>query len=335
MNKLPLVVSLLLVASAAAAQSTVLAAVERIPIVGADERAFGIVFPTACDQQGRAFVKLSWGEPGNVEPLLRLSDKGAVEVQFDTSGELINRYAVRPDGGVVMLHSDGKYKFLDNFAPDGKHESSVRLEPPPTPFFPSQLAVFPSGEVFISGLQYQPHYKASAAIYGATGSLIKQPTFDEDEKREQEIATESGAQKVNAEAIDKSVATAGDDGLVYLMRPTTPAVVYVISPAGDVLRTLRVVAPMGAGAPWFGLRVVKNRLLIQFRRDCAANVSSCVGSIYAILDATTGKRLATYETNKDTAGTIACYVPDPDRFFIFSLSADQHGRAIVEARGKE
>jgi hypothetical protein len=334
MNQLPLVVSLLLVASTVAAQTKVLVAVERIPIVGADERAFGIAFPTACDQQGRAYVKLAWSEPGNVEPLLRLSDKGAVEVQFDTSGEILNRYAVRPDGGVVMMHSDGKYKFLDNFAPDGKHESSVRLEPPPIPFFPSQLAVFHSGEIFISGPQYQPGYKSSAAIYGPTGSL-KQPTFDEDEKREQEIATDSGAEKLNAEAIGESVATAGDDGLVYLMRPTTPAVVYAISPNGDVLRTLRVAAPTGAGAPWFGLRVVKNRLLIQFRRGCAPNVSSCVGSFFAILDATTGKRLATYETNKETAGAIACYVPDPDRLFIFGLSSDRHGWAIVEARVKE
>jgi hypothetical protein len=76
-------------------------------------------------------------------------------------------------------------------------------------------------------------------------------------------------------------------------------------------------------------------LLIQFRRDCAPNVTSCIGSIYAILDATTGKRLATYQTDKEAAGTIACYVPDPDRFFILSLLPDRHGWAIVEARGKE
>jgi len=76
-------------------------------------------------------------------------------------------------------------------------------------------------------------------------------------------------------------------------------------------------------------------LLIQFRRDCGPNVSSCVGSIYAILDATSGKRLATYLANKETAGTIACYVPDPDRLFIFSLSSDRHGWAIVEAWVKD
>lgn len=238
-----------------------------------------------------------------------------MEAQFDTSEEIVNRYAVRPDGGVIMMHSDGKNKFLDNFAPGGTRESPVRLETPPTPFFPSQLAVFPSGEILIAGLQYQPYYKASAAIYNATGSLVKQPTLEEDDKSELGLAADFDAQKRNAQAVDKSLATAGDDGLVYLMRPTTPAVVYAISRAGDVLRTLRVVAPTGAGIPEFGLRVIKNRLLIQFPRGCAPDASSCVGSIYAIFDATTGKRLAAYQTNKEAAGVIACYVPDHSTVF--------------------
>jgi len=52
------------------------------------------------------------------------------------------------------------------------------------------------------------------------------------------IATDSAAQKVNREAVDKSAAVAGDDGLVYLMRATSPAIVYAISPAGEVIRKI-------------------------------------------------------------------------------------------------
>jgi hypothetical protein len=98
-------------------------------------------------------------------PLLRLSAEGVFEAELDTSGELVNIYGVRPNGGVVMLHLDG-IKVADNFGPDGHRESSVRLESPPTPFFPSQIAVFPSGEILLAGVQYHPEYKASTAIYG-------------------------------------------------------------------------------------------------------------------------------------------------------------------------
>jgi hypothetical protein len=65
-----------------------------------------------------------------------------VEAKFDTSVAIINRYAGRPNGGVIMIHSDGVNKFIDNFAPDGTRESSVRLEPPPTAFFPRNLLYF-------------------------------------------------------------------------------------------------------------------------------------------------------------------------------------------------
>jgi hypothetical protein len=50
-----------------------------------------------------------------------------------------------------MIHSDASGKFIDNFGPDGTRESSVALEHPPIPFFSSQLAVFNSGEVLLSG----------------------------------------------------------------------------------------------------------------------------------------------------------------------------------------
>jgi hypothetical protein len=309
-------------------------ATERVPIVTADEFTGGMAYPTACDQQGSSYIKLLKSGPGMVGPLFKLSSKGTVEAKFDTSGALINRYAVRPDGGVIMMHSDGSAKFLDDFGPDGKRETSVRVEPPPTPFFPSQLAMFHSGEIFISGLRYRPGYKAATAVYSRTGSLVKQLTFAEDEKVEEEIANDSGAQKLHREAVDKSVAITGDDGLVYLMRATSPAIVYAISPAGDVLRTMVVKAPSSAGTPEFGLRVVKNRLLLQFRRKCDRG-NSCQGSIYAVVDATTGKMLAAYEADKEVAGPIACYLPDPDRLFIFSASLDRHGLDIVEAQPRD
>ena len=110
-------------------------------------------------------MKLIKPGTGMVGSLFRWSSKGTMEAEFDTSGAFINRYAVRPDGGVVMVHSDGYSKLLDTFSPDGTRDSSVALESPPIPFFPSQLAVFHSGEILMSGLQFNPGYKAATAVY--------------------------------------------------------------------------------------------------------------------------------------------------------------------------
>jgi hypothetical protein len=309
----------------------------RVPVSVAGDYPGGIAFPTFCDELGRSYVKRIKGGPGMVGPLFRLSSRGAVEAEFDTSGALINRYAVRPDGGVIMMRLDGAIKIVDEFAPDGTRESSLALERPPIAFFPSQLAVFQSGEILMSGLQYHPGYKASTAIYDPMGRLVKQFVLDGDAEIERAMesgdAKDTSAQQQNTSAIDKSVAITGDDGLVYLMRATSPATVYAISAAGDVVRKIVVYAPKDAGLPDFGIRVVKNRLAVQFRRSCDRTVDfdSCQSSTYAVVDATTGQRLAAYEAEKEAVGPIACYAPDPDRFFIFS---DRHGLDIVEAEAK-
>jgi hypothetical protein len=334
-SKIPAAFALLcLAALPMAAQTKVLVAKSRVPVSVAGDYHGGIAFPTACDDEGRFYIKLVKAGPGMVGPLFRLSSKAAVETEFDTSNAVVNRYAVRPDGGVIMLRVERAVKFVDSFAPDGVRESSVVLEPSPIAFFPSQLAVFHSGEILISGLQYRPGYKAATAIYDPTGHVVKQLVLDGDAEVERAIeegdTKDTSAQQPHSQAVDRSVAITGDDGLVYLMRATSPVTVYAISAAGDVVRKIVVSAPNGTGSPDFGIRVVKNRLVVQFRRNCdsAANSDPCWSYTYAVVDAATGKKLAAYEADKEVAGTMACYTPDPDRFFIFS---DQPGLDIVEA----
>ena len=331
-NTLLAVLVLLMTALPISAQTKILVAKDSVPVAVAAEYPGGIAYPTICDEQGRLYVKLIEAGPGMEGPLFRLSTKGIVEAEFDTSGALTNRYAVRPDGGVIMIHSDGSTKFIDNFAPDGRRESSVALERPPIPFFPSQLAVFYSGEILVSGLQYHPGYKASTAIFEPTGHLVKELVLDGDEEIERAIGQEARAQQQNISAIDSSVAITGDDGLVYLMRATSPVTVYAISASGEVVRKIVVRPPSDKASPNFGIRIAKNRLAVQFRQTCDDTPDSCRSSAYAVVDATTSKELARYEADKEAAGTMACFAPNPDRFFIFSQN--QHGVDIVKAEPK-
>jgi hypothetical protein len=56
-----------------------------------------------------------------------------LEAEFDTDGAVMNLYAVRPNGGVAMMHLDAGTEVVDNFGFDGKRESSIPLERPPIP----------------------------------------------------------------------------------------------------------------------------------------------------------------------------------------------------------
>src|SRR6202035_5735597 len=175
-----------------AAQTRLLVAKSRVPIsVVGDYSPGNIAFPTACDEQGRFYVKLIKPGTGMVGSLFRLSSKGAMEAEFDTSGAVGNRYAVRPGGGVIMIRVDGGIQLVDSFAPDGTRDSSVALDRPPIPFFPSQLAVFHSGEILMSGLQFHPGYKAATAIFDPAGHLVKQVILDGDAETEHAIANDT------------------------------------------------------------------------------------------------------------------------------------------------
>ena len=139
--------------------------------------------------------------------------------------------------------------------------------------------------------------------------------------------------------VERSVAIAGDDGFVYLMRATSPAIVYVISSAGEVMRKIVVSAPTDGASPDFGIREVKNKLVVKFLRNCSSTLTvpplgSCHGTVYSVVDATTGRRIADYEAGDEVGGPIACYAPDPDRFFTFDISVDQHRLEMVEAGSK-
>jgi hypothetical protein len=84
-NKIPAAFALLSVTAVPmAAQTKVLVAKSRAPVSVVGEYHGGIAFPTACDEQGRLYVKLIKIGPGMMGPLFRLSSKGVVETEFDT-----------------------------------------------------------------------------------------------------------------------------------------------------------------------------------------------------------------------------------------------------------
>jgi hypothetical protein len=224
-----------------------------------------------------------------------------------------------------------------NFASDGKRDSVHRLDA--AHFFPSQLAIFPSGEILVSGIQLRTKeipdtYKAFTAIYDAEGHLVKKLGLDED--AEIERAIEAGDSRYATSpnhgnrAVTGGLAVVGDDGNVYLLRRTSPATVFVIDRSGDVIRKI-VVTPPSPGQMPGGMQVVKNRLAMKFYRDCTA--SNCEGATYSVVDARSGKKLADYESSHDLVGTFTCYAPNPDRFSLTGMS-DEHRLEILEAQSK-
>jgi hypothetical protein len=276
------------------------------------------LLPSGCDEQERAYVMLDDPDRQGNEPLLKISSKGVLETQFDTTGFLMQRYAVRPQGGVLLIRVDNfGRKFIENFSGEGVHESTFRVERPPSPFFPNHIAVFRTGEILMSGPGRRAGDNALTTLYDSTGHVVKQFVLD-------------GDSDIGHEAESRSLITAGDDGLVYLLRATSPARLYVISPEGEVVRKI-VVSTITGSMLLNDIRVTKDHLVLSFYRHCDPGFNGCRGLTYLVMDAKTGQKLAEYAADGDMTGPLGCYVPDPDRFYTFWITPTEHRLDIVEA----
>jgi hypothetical protein len=241
------------------------------------------------------------------------------------------------DGGVARLIWSYGVMSVNIFSADGKLKSKTLLDPPA--FIPYQLAVFPSGEFLVSGLENVHSrralaaFKSFTALYTKDGHLQKQFALSED--AEIDTAAEIGDSRYargpmfGNQAVVAGAARLGVDGNVYLMRRTSPATVYVISSSGELLRTLKI-EPPDVGQMPLDMRVAEGRIAIQFSQS--SSEGEYQGTNFVIADATTGEKISD-DADESVRGIFACYSVNPERFTFLNIS-DDHKLQILEASAK-
>lgn len=131
---------------------------------------------------------------------------------------------------------------------------------------------------------------------------------------------EPAAKKTAAQQWEETLAftkmSAALDGNVYLMRPSRPPVVYVISAAGEVLRRLEPEVP-GEGYQPLDMAVGDGQIAIFFWKPASDPRQTDIRQqVYSLYNAITGERIASYQVNPAGAGTPVCYsVRDGFTFF--------------------
>ena len=292
-----------------------------------------------CDKSGKIFVTISDGISDDRfdRPLLKFDKSGAFKAEFPTSRKSLGLSdyedhhepsALLPDGGIARLVWSRDGMSLARFTAEGKLESRTKLDGPAHPMtLPYQMAVFPSGEILVSGLEncrsvrcYGP-FKSFTAIYDQAGHLLKRLAIREDD--EIDAAAEIGDSRYASGPMYGNRAVAGgkirlgDDGNAYLMRRTSPATVYVISSSGDLIRTVKI-RPARDGWASVDMQVSGERIAVEFS-DCSA--ARCDGSVFAVANAVSGERLTDY-ADEPRLGTLTCYSSAPERFTFLTVSKD-------------
>jgi hypothetical protein len=291
--------------------------------------------PLRCDNDGNLYLPL---EVTDMPAIRKLNQKGERVALYEANKapdfkvDLAPWYAVDPEGGDLYLlaepHELSRYVFA--YKSDGTFKSAVKLQPG-FPFFPTRIAVFPSGQFLIAGEEYDADRTAVmwpfTGIFSSDGRLLKELEL-EDDKTLRNMAASGDTRVTLPEnpqanlAINYGSLEMGNDGNGYLMRWTNPTVFYAISAGGQVVRRFTV-DPGDSGYRPRGFHIAKNRIAIFFwdkqSNDTLMKVVDLEGHEIATYDEPKGARAG----NSGLGLSFACYTENPTRFMFLGADDDR------------
>lgn len=285
----------------------------------------GIIGQIRCNSAGDLYLKTEFS------PLIRLSANGQSVTYFDLnsipkvdlasrSEPLILDFAVDSSNSVFVLGTEARRPFIFVFGRDGRYRSKTGIDALES-FKPSRIAVFSGGNFLMTGDIFLDEKgrsrKPVAQVFSSTG---------------QEIATlslisakpQSNTKTVTESPLSfpMSSVVVSEDGNAYIMRNLDPPLVYVVSPAGRLIRKLGIQSPKGFGAT--GIMVGDTKFLVTYQHGDGRNYRM----LYVEYDNIDAYVVAKYENGPRINGALTCY-SDSELTF---LGVREGRRVLIRAR---
>jgi len=289
-----------------------------------------------CDVAGNVYVRIE--RPGDklaLLPILRITREGKWGGIFPAPGStagLVRGVFVTPEGVVYRLVAGGRGtppKYADKgyhvreYALDGSVKADTPLGLEPNVMEPWHLAVFRSGGFLVAGATREQIPSAFTAVFAPDGKLVKRIYEPEDEQArlKGQMEWRQGAMDAGDNYALSSGLAAGSDGNVYLLRGVYPTHVDVVSPAGEVVRKLRI----DTGNPDLrahGIEFYDGHLAIGFDR-----MNDGEGQLVKVIDLE-GKGIADYSVGAGLEESrLACYGPEG-----FTMVSDGPNPLLLRAK---
>lgn len=296
----------------------------------------GVSSSAKCDADGNLYVP---GIPA-AGPLL------ASVFKIDPSGKVVAIYNPKDfaqlaldradtftpasDGGLYQIAQRGIVKpdiYVLHFASDGSASSATRLDAGLEVY---TFAAFLDGTFLVSGVKRdlidkKDHGTNFTAVFTADGRELSQLSFKENAlvapPPANTFAKPPG--KPEAPTFDLAEAEAGADGYLYVVRRSSPALIYVISASAKIVSTFKVESPLANAAP-AAFHLSGNRMAVLF-------IDNKENSIIAVVDAQTGQRIASYSSPRSLGTTFACYAANDEAFTFLRLEGSETKIVRAEA----
>ncbi|PYX33822.1 MAG: hypothetical protein DMG80_04685 [Acidobacteria bacterium] len=293
----------------------------------ASEVGGAFMFPAKCDGDGNLYIRKYATDRPLLGPTVKIDSKGKRVSLFDPASfsqvklDRADSFSPAPDGGFYQIAAvgiDHPQIYVLHFSPDGSPSTPIRLD---ADFQPFQFAAFANGNLLASGFQRDPQKKddpgrSFTAVFSADGRLLAQlalepPPYFAHATQPAGKSGVSGSQ-ASRPTLDLSDAEAGIDGNIYALRRSAPALIYVISPAGTVIKTLNAKSHVPSLMP-SAFHVSANRIAIAFWDDKTKSQT------IVVTDAQSGRGIATYSDAGTLGPSFACYSADDGVFTFLHL----------------
>lgn len=282
-----------------------------------------------CDQDGNLYLRKYATDRPLLSPVVKINAEGKREASFNpaafTDIALSEALAYSPsaNGQLFQLGQTAGVKpqiYILRYSSDGSPSSPTRLE---GSFEARTFVAFASENFLVSGTLREttdPGDKGRAitAVFSSDGRKLTELHFDKTAKAQKPEATAVTAN------LDLSAAEAGADGNVYALRRSSPALVYVIGPAGNVVRTIKVSVPTPGAMP-NSFHISGNQIAILFSDDDAR--------LFVVADSQSGQVLRTFAQPGTVGSEFACYSAN-DGEFTFVHLAEGNKIELVRAQGQ-
>jgi hypothetical protein len=295
-----------------------------------------------CDADGNLYIRKAAFDRPLLGPVVKIDPDGKRVASFDPSAfsqlalDRADAFSPASDGGIYQIAQRGVTKpdiYVIHFASNGDASSPTHLD---ADFEAYTFAAFAEGNFLVSGAKRDASNKNDrgknfTAVFTADGRELAQLSF---QKNTSQPAGDKSPTKSSGKSLsltpDDAVATldladaeAGTDGYLYVMHRSAPAIVYVISATGKIMRTLKIRPPSASFLPGT-FHLSGNQLAISFADDKSR------GQFIIVVDAQSGKTIATYSDAGDLGTTFACYSANDGVFTFLRLG---EGNSLQIVRG--
>jgi len=292
-----------------------------------------VVGTPKCDADGNLYIRKHAMDRPLLSPVVKVDSDGKRTALFDPAAfsqlalDRADAFSPASDGGLYQIAQSGVVKphiYVLHFSSDGSPSSPIRLE---ADFEVYSFAAFLNGNLLVSGFERDVQKpkdagRAVTEVFSSDGRVLAQLAFQQPPPAK--TAGKPDTENVTFPGLDLSDAEVGNDGNLYALRNSSPVLIYVISPVGKVVRTLKVGAPAEGALPEM-FHVSKNRVAVSFEKD---------GSwMLVVVDTQTGGKIATYFDPGTLGNSFACYSAE-DGVFTFLDLGEGNALKVIHAEAR-